>query len=520
MALVDYLDWEVRTTGHDLNCSGFNPNRDPTNGVDYTQQDSAEVTSLVWRVDSSNNTWIRSADLENWGGTLVSLKGNHIHLAGMAIGGTALFSWLASSGKPGAYYLQALGGGNPGFTKPTRVWLNKKCWVENTDLPSGVDSWGWGDWDSLGYNTLYVRFGSESDANPADKNRDDVIADGKTWTRGVYEIINVGTDGNGKYLVLDRSPAATNSQNGYGRIGGAMYSPTGVYSATLLTRIFIWVRPGYYIYGPQSPVSSPHPGYTWGYLGNFAGTITGYDGIKGQKPSILPTFYITSRNGVNSFQVHRFLSIEGPGNPDNCYLQCKLNCTNGGSGIFIACDINGNNKTWSGTMYFCLVKNNHSGTYQQRAYFTIFRDSSERAGATGFAAGEHVNCVYYNSYIGCFLGTGMGIASCCIAMNCTYDYRVHGGGSPGLINCYTYGCTNKHPKAIQLPGNTFRDPDNGDFRLADNEAGRMLKQAGFQIPGPQGAPPMGFDAGAVQNSFYDIQGSGGAVLPLPMMFGA
>jgi len=36
----------------------------------------------------------------------------------------------------------------------------------------------------------------------------------------------------------------------------------------------------------------------------------------------------------------------------------------------------------------------------------------------------------------------------------------------------------------------------------------MLKQAGFRIPGPQGAPEMKFDAGAVQNSFYDIASGG------------
>ena len=527
MALVNDLDWEVRENGHDLNCSGFNPNRDPTNGVDYTQQDSAEVTSLVWRVDSSNNTWIRSADLENWGGTLVSLKGNHIHLAGMAIGGTALFSWLASSGKPGAYYLQALGGGNPGFTKPTRVWLNKKCWVENTDLPSGVDSWGWGDWDSLGYNTLYVRFGSESDANPADKNRDDVIADGKIWTRGVYEIINVGTDGNGKYLVLDRSPAATNSQNGYGRIGGAMYSPTGVYSATGLVDIYVWVRPGNYIYGPQSQNQIPYPGHTWSDLNNFAGMITGYDGAKGTKPTTLPIFYIYADNGGPHTQIpHRFLEIRGPGSPSNMYIQCIIKTTaSNNKGTYIACYIDANGYVYSGRFIFSYVKNvaiDVSGPNASGAYFTIFDGSSGLAAIPGHGMNaEHSNCVYYNCQIGCKIAHASGMVIKCVAMNCTYDYLIydHGGG-PNIVDSYSYNCTNRHPKAIQLPGNPFRDPANGDFRLADNEAGRMLKQAGFVIPGPQGFDAMKFDAGAVQNSFYDIQGSGGAVLPLPMMFGA
>ena len=149
MALVAYLDWEVRTTGHDLNCSGFNPNRDPTNGVDYTQQDNAEITSLNWVVDNTNNTWIRSTELTNWvnsGKTLASLKGNHIHIAGKAIGGNTLFQWNASTAVPGAYYLQALGGGNPNWTtKPTIFWMNKTCVLEKTSLPAGANRWNYGD---------------------------------------------------------------------------------------------------------------------------------------------------------------------------------------------------------------------------------------------------------------------------------------------------------------------------------------------------------------------------------------
>ncbi|MEM4167620.1 MAG: hypothetical protein QXW98_04175 [Candidatus Caldarchaeum sp.] len=244
MALVEYLDWEVRTTGHDLNCSAFNPGRDTINAINYTQQDNAEITSLSWYVDSFNNTWIRSDDLTNWvnsGKSLASLKGNHIHIAGMAIAGGVLFDWVASSGKPGAYYLQAKGGGNPNWTsKPARVWLNKIYTSEDTNLPAGSNTWAWGDWDSLGYNTIYVRFGAESDIDPGNKNQDDVIADGRTWSRGAYEIVNVGTDANGPYLVLDRDPAAVNSTSGYGRIGGAMASPGGVASITSIAGHIVW----------------------------------------------------------------------------------------------------------------------------------------------------------------------------------------------------------------------------------------------------------------------------------------
>jgi len=205
MALVAYLDWEVRTTGHDLNCSGFNPNRDTTYGVDYTQQDSAEITSLNWVVDSSSNTRIRSTALTDWvnsGGTLASLKGNHIHIAGKAIGGNTLFQWVASTAVSGAYYLQALGGGNPNWTtKPTRFWMNKVFVLENTSLPSGTDSWTYGDKDSLGYSTIYVRFGAESDANPNSKVQDDIIADGRKFSGNAFYFAGTSAYHHGTILV-------------------------------------------------------------------------------------------------------------------------------------------------------------------------------------------------------------------------------------------------------------------------------------------------------------------------------
>ena len=519
MALVNYLDWEVRTTGHDLNCSGFNPNRDPTNGVDYTQQDNAEITSLNWVVDNTNNTWIRSTELTNWvnsGKTLASLKGNHIHIAGKAIGGNTLFQWNASTAVPGAYYLQALGGGNPNWTtKPTIFWMNKTFVLENTSLPAGANSWTYGDKDSLGYSTIYVRFGAESDANPNSKAQDDIIADGQTWTRGAYEITNVGTDGNGPYLVLDRSPGAAGSTAGYGRIGGAVSSIRIVRALGGSSQI-AWVRPGTY---------TLHR-YRFDSL-----LVKGYDGVKNKRPSTLPIFIPEYHDYDYCGLVLFFIKLYSPTSKlmqRRVYLYyCE--CENVGihNGHAYACYMKNSGIGYS-TYDFCFI----DGYYQEWgsffSKFTIFKNPSSMGGWYGYGL---ENCIVYgcqsHGWSATRQSTSATILRNNIFVNCSgyAVYKTVNDNVQIFQNNYYYACANggtnrpSEVEVILLPGNPFRDPDNGDFRLADNEAGRMLKQAGFQIPGPQGAPPMKFDVGAVQNSFYDIASGGAFVLP-PRIIGA
>ena len=519
MALVKYLDWEVRTTGHDLNCSGFNPTRDTTNGVDYTQQDNAEITSLNWVVDNTNNTWIRSTELTNWvnsGKTLASLKGNHIHIAGKAIGGNTLFQWVASTAVPGAYYLQALGGGNPNWpTKPTLFWMNKAFVLENTSLPSGSNSWTYGDNDSLGYSTIYVRFGAESDANPNSKVQDDIIADGQTWARGAYEIVDVGTDGNVPYLVLDRSPGAAGSVNGYGRVGGA-FANIYILRDLVGSNQVACVRPGTYIL----------PARRYDSL-----IVKGYDGIKNSRPKVMPTFVPQ----VGDYDYYGLIFIFAKlYSPTSVGMQRRINL------YYCECE---NVGIYSGYAYGCYMKNTGSGYstydfcfidgYKQSwgpffSKFTIFKNPDSLGGWYGYGL---ENCIVYGSRSHGWhmsdTGTSHLILRNNVFVNCT-GYAIYKTVYNSLQianNNYYYACTSggtnkpNEVEVIQLPGNPFRDPNNGDFRLADNEAGRKLKQAGFQIPGPAGAPAMKFDVGAVQNSFYDFASGGAFVLP-PRTIGA
>lgn len=513
MALVAYLDWEVRTTGHDLNCSGFNPNRDPTNGVDYTQQDNAEIISRNWTVDATNNTWIRSTELTNWvnsGKVLASLKGNHIHIAGKAIGGNTLFQWVASTAVPGAYYLQALGGGNPNWTtKPTRFWMNKVFVLENTSLPSGTDSWTYGDKDSLGYSTIYVRFGAENDADPNAKAQDDIIADGQTWTRGAYEVVNVGTDGNGPYLVLDRSPAAASSTAGYGRIGGAMASSGGV--AGLSSNQIVVMRPGiYYVRRTTSFNSTPES------IGNAVRIIN-----RGNQSDveIIATYTGGQNDSIGSTIINCVVNSLECNN--TTFILCKINRGGLRNGILIACHVTGTKLyDTSSTAIFSYLYNTpgwYNTTFGTIAFSIVHGRGVE------IIPSRIVNSVLYGCTSNPLLRSSCLCDSCVFINNSgqifSSSVSPHGSNNFGYGNTLGIGVSNPDFSYTDLPGNPFRDPDNGDFRLADNEAGRMLKQAGFQIPGPQGAPPMKFDVGAVQNSFYDIASGGVFVLP-PRTIGA
>ena len=538
MALEHHIDLEVRTTGHDLNAGAFNDRRDPTNSIDYSQQDNAEIISTVWQVDSTNNTWLRSSDLDNWvnsGGVLTSLKGNHIHIAGIAIAGGVLFDWVASTAIPGAYYLQALGGGNPSWTtKPTRVWLNNVFTLENTSLPAGSNTWAWGDFDSLGYNTIYVRFGAELDISPAAKNQDDVIADGNIWTQRLYEIVTVGSDGNGAYIVLDSSPATAGSSSGYGRIGGALATLGGVHSvlaSNLNLYARVWLKSGTYTCDNSKGV-----GYPGGCLNLPNVRVIGYDSIRELRydwscPSTVHFINNTSELYCRAKYLNCELSSSGSAyyhaRAVHAYF-CNVHDFKGEDlfayGSYCKNVSSGNTTTFQ----YCYVENLNALGRGNHA-FTIFKDCVRI-----LSSGTVIGNVVYNSsgngfyaivetWIDTQLDSCIVVNASGYALSFSKDLYKNGCFSS---RCFYYNCTNGAvPSGYKyanewtiLPGNPFRDPDNGDFRLADNEAGRMLKQAGFQIPGPQGAPPMKFDAGAVQNSFYDIASGGGGGANLSRIF--
>ncbi len=76
MALSASTVWEVRTTGNSANGGGFNPSRDAVNGVDYSQQDAAQLSLTdIYYTGASN--FIKS----DTGGFTHAMEGNLIYIA-------------------------------------------------------------------------------------------------------------------------------------------------------------------------------------------------------------------------------------------------------------------------------------------------------------------------------------------------------------------------------------------------------------------------------------------------------
>lgn len=75
MALAATTVWEVRTTGNALNGGGFNPSRDAVNGVDYSQQDTAQLSPTdLYRV-AANSLYSDSFTFTH------AMEGNIIYIA-------------------------------------------------------------------------------------------------------------------------------------------------------------------------------------------------------------------------------------------------------------------------------------------------------------------------------------------------------------------------------------------------------------------------------------------------------
>src|SRR5690349_15045576 len=99
------------------------------------------------------------ADSRNW--DLISLR-------------TAAFAWTASGSGTNEYYVRTAANGNPGFaaTPPTSngVYINGTSATKGTVGSLSAGTWSYGDNDTLGYSTVYVRLsdGTDPDSKVAD----------------------------------------------------------------------------------------------------------------------------------------------------------------------------------------------------------------------------------------------------------------------------------------------------------------------------------------------------------------
>lgn len=76
---------------------------------------------------------------------------------------SADYIWTLSGSGTDEYYLQATGGTDPGLSEPWGVAENDSLLTADTAGSLAVSEWDWGDNDTLGYNTVYVRLSDGAD---------------------------------------------------------------------------------------------------------------------------------------------------------------------------------------------------------------------------------------------------------------------------------------------------------------------------------------------------------------------
>lgn len=81
------------------------------------------------------------------------------------------YAWTASGSGTNEYYLRTAAGGNPGFVaQPANVYINGSNATEGTVGSLTAGQWDYGDNDTLGYSTVYVRLSDGTDPDTKDPN--------------------------------------------------------------------------------------------------------------------------------------------------------------------------------------------------------------------------------------------------------------------------------------------------------------------------------------------------------------
>lgn len=149
-------------------------NRPGTYFVDETKA-SAKKTRLLPFVYSAT----RSYALEFGDSTLRFVtfddQGEH-GLVYQDLVSAGVFKWTASAHGTDEYRLEIASGGSPGVMQVMSLYFENTLLTAGTAGSLAVGQWAWGDNDTLGYSTLYVRMPAGEAADP------DAQVDGALWT--------------------------------------------------------------------------------------------------------------------------------------------------------------------------------------------------------------------------------------------------------------------------------------------------------------------------------------------------
>lgn len=73
------------------------------------------------------------------------------------------YRWTASGSGTNEFYLELAAGGDPGLTEPSRVLASGSAMTAGTVGSLTAGQWDWGDNDTLGFSTIYVRLSDGAD---------------------------------------------------------------------------------------------------------------------------------------------------------------------------------------------------------------------------------------------------------------------------------------------------------------------------------------------------------------------
>ena len=99
------------------------------------------------------------------------------------------YKWELSSSGTNEYYVELAAGGDPDVHYNPAEWSTQSVYINGSHVSSGtigslsVSEWAFGDNDSLGFNTLYVRLADESDPDTKADGYIDWVAVTSSYTR-------------------------------------------------------------------------------------------------------------------------------------------------------------------------------------------------------------------------------------------------------------------------------------------------------------------------------------------------
>jgi hypothetical protein len=276
----------------------------------------------------------------------------------------ATYKWTASGSGTNEYYCELVAGGDPGLTRPYSCYTdnNYNLATAGTLGALAAGQWAWGDNDSLGYSTVYVRLadGTDPDTKRAydwigisksggldysqqdsphlvitdlvigadnttvtsaltpfdayDANNGLKIVSGLNFTVGWYEVISVAAG----VATLDRACGTATSTGGVANLGGAGGVPTDAFfDPNDATKHYqpgqrIFMKAGTYTFTGTVDQQTADDGTS-----NLPIWIIGYNTIRGDDPIVnnmphwaLGAYYFAPR----SFHIFKNLSVIGSGN--------------------------------------------------------------------------------------------------------------------------------------------------------------------------------------------------------------